>query len=230
LKEKIRALALELGADVCGFAGIERFADAPRGFSPSDVYAECRTAIVFGVAMPKGLLKVDPRLIYNYFNEAVIDGEIDRISFRLAREIERRFGCAAVPVPCDAPYEYWDAEQMEGRGLLSMKHAAVCAGLGALGKNTLLLNGTFGNMLNIGAVLTDAALPSDPPQESICIQSCTKCVDGCPAGAIRNGVVVQKLCREHTYGRKTARGYDTTECNLCRAVCPVAFGKSKKAL
>ncbi len=230
MKEAIRELALSLGADVCGFAGIERFAHAPQGFSPLDVYADCKTAVAFGVAMPRGLFRIDPRLIYNYFNETVLDVEIDRIAFQLSREIEHRFGCTSVPVPCDSPYEYWDAAQMEGRGLLSMKHAAVCAGLGTLGKNTLLLNETFGNMLNVGLVLTDAALPSDPLPVSICIGSCTKCVDSCPAGAIQDGKVVQKLCREHAYGQKTARGYGTTVCNLCRTVCPVASGKKNKAL
>lgn len=225
MKETIRELALSMGADVCGFAGIERFADAPAGFSPLDVYGDCKTVIAFGVAMPRGLFKINPRLIYNYFNETVLDGEIDRISLRLAREIERRFGSTAVPVPCDSPYEYWDAEKMEGRGLLSMKHAAVYAGLGAMGKNTLLLNETFGNMLNVGLVLTDAELPSDPLIQSICVKGCSKCVDSCPTGAIQDGKVVQKLCRDYAYGQKTARGYGTTVCNLCRTVCPMAMGK-----
>ncbi|MBN1777930.1 MAG: epoxyqueuosine reductase [Clostridiales bacterium] len=224
MKEEIRALALSLGADVCGFAETGRFADAPAGFSPLDVYKDCQTVIVLGIALPKGLTKIKPRLVYNHFNEPVIGALLDQVSLRLARETERRFGCCAVPVPCDTPYEYWDAEHMEGRGLISMKHAAVRAGLGTLGKNTLLLNREYGNMLNLGMVLTDLSIPSDPLAKSICIAGCTKCEDSCPANAIRNGVVDQKLCREHSYSQKTAKGYDTTECNLCRTVCPVVFG------
>lgn len=224
MKEDIRALALSLGADVCGVAAINRFAGAPEGFSPADVYPACRSVIAFGIALPKGLLEISPRLVYSFFNETVLNAELDRLSLRLARELERRFPCAAVPVPCDTPYEYWNAESSEGRGLISMKHAAVCAGLGTLGKNTLLLTRAFGNRLNVGVVLTDLPLESDPLAESVCIPGCTKCVDNCPAGAIQNGTVVQKLCRERAYGQKTARGYATTECNTCRVVCPVAFG------
>ncbi len=225
MKETIRELALTLGADVCGFAGIDRFADSPEGFSPLDVYADCKTVIVIGLVLPKGLAKVNPRLIYNHYNDFSTH-EIDQISLRLARKLEERYdGCTAVPMPCDSPYEYWDAEHKEGRGLISMKHAAERAGIGMPGKNTLLLSREFGNMLNIGAVLTDTPLASDPPAKSICIQSCTICVDSCPVGAIQNGCVVQKLCREYSYAQKTARGYDTTECNLCRTVCPVGFGK-----
>ncbi|MFH1513819.1 MAG: epoxyqueuosine reductase [Bacillota bacterium] len=225
MKETIRELALSLGADVCGFAAIDRFADTPEGFSPLDLYAGCKTVIVIGLILPKGLVKVNPRLIYNHYNDLSTHA-IDQLSLQLAKALEQRCdGCTAVPLPCDSPYEYWDAEHKEGRGLLSMKHAAVCAGIGTLGKNTLLLSQEFGNMLNIGAVLTDTPLPSDPLAKNMCIQGCTKCVDSCPVGAIQDGCVVQKLCREYSYGQKTARGYDTTECNLCRTVCPVAFGK-----
>lgn len=81
--------------------------------------------------------------------------------------LERLSGRFAVPLPADSPYEYWDAEQMEGRGLLSMKHAAVLAGLGTLGKSTLLLNEAYGNLLTLGAILTEFDLASDPPEESI---------------------------------------------------------------
>lgn len=227
MKETIRAMALAMGADVCGFSDIRRFADAPEGFSPKDLFPACQTVIVIGIALPKGLMKVDPRLVYHYFNESVMNGMIDGILLRLARETERLSGCAAVPVPCDDPYEYWDAGAMEGRGLISMKHAAVCAGLGTLGKNTLLLNREYGNRLNLGLVLTDLVLPPDPLAESVCIQGCTKCADSCPSGAIQSGHVEQKLCRQYAYAQKTARGYSTTVCNACRNVCPVAFGLKK---
>lgn len=28
-------------------------------------------------------------------------------------------------MPCDNPYEYWDEEKLQGKGLISMKHTAV---------------------------------------------------------------------------------------------------------
>ena len=39
-----------------------------------------------------------------------------------------------------------------------MKHTAVLCGIGALGKNTLLLNPQYGNELTIGVILTDLNL------------------------------------------------------------------------
>jgi epoxyqueuosine reductase QueG len=124
--------------------------------------------------------------------------ELDRIAYYGALEIERNFHGLAVPVPCDGPYEYWDSEKMEGRGQISMRHAAVAAGLGTLGKNTLLLNEKFGNTLNIGAVLTDIELPSDDLAESICQANCRLCLDSCPAGALDGASANQKLCRMNT--------------------------------
>jgi epoxyqueuosine reductase QueG len=221
-KEQIRNLILSLGADVCGFARIDRFENAPAGYKPTDIFTDCRSVISFGIALPKGIAKVNPRLIYGHYNDLSC-AEVDRIALHAGRKIEEEHQCTAIPMPADSPYEYWDEEKMEGRGLLSMKYTAVAAGLGSIGKNTLLLNRQYGNRLTIGAILTDLNLPSDPLSESICIEKCRKCTDNCPVGAIDNGVVNQKLCRNHTYG-KTKRGFDTVDCNKCRTVCPMRYG------
>ena len=141
-----------------------------------------------------------------------------------AKEIEQKYGCVAVPVPCDAPNEYWEADNMTAKGLMSMKDAAVFCGLGSIGKSTLLLNESYGNRLTIGVILTDMELIADPIQEDLCISGCNLCVKGCPVQAIVDGKVIQKKCRLNTYG-KTARGFDTVDCNKCRAVCPMRYGK-----
>jgi epoxyqueuosine reductase QueG len=222
MKEDIRKIFRKLGADVCGIANIDRFAGAPEGFSPADIFPDCKSVVVFGIAVPKGTTKVSPRTIYKQFNNITMI-ELDRIAYYGALEIERNFHSLAVPVPCDGPYEYWDAEKMEGRGMVSMKHAAIAAGVGTMGKNTLLLNEKFGNTLNIGAVLTDIDLPSDDLAESICKDNCRLCLDSCPVGALDGVSANQKLCRMNTYS-KNARGFEVTNCNTCRVVCPMRYG------
>lgn len=222
MKEHIRKAILNLGADVCGFSHIDRFEEAPRGFHPTDIFEGCRSVIVFGISLPKGLYCVPPRLVYGHFNDATCP-EVDRIALLGAKFIEKSFSSAAVPLPCDCPYEYWDADKTEGRGLISMKHAAVNAGLGTLGKSTLLLNPDYGNMLTIGAILTDLELESDPLDESICIEDCTICITHCPVSALDGIRANQKACRKNTFG-ETARGFSTVDCNTCRTVCPMRFG------
>jgi len=63
MKEEIREKVLNYGADICRIAGIERFAGAPEGFHPRDIFPGCKSVIVFGVALPKGLYMVDSRLM-----------------------------------------------------------------------------------------------------------------------------------------------------------------------
>lgn len=224
MKERIREYILGLGMDVCGFANIDRFSQAPPGFHPEDIFPDCKSVVVLGLALPKGLTRVAPRHIYKHFNYSACP-LVDFAAFRSAKEIERLSGGFAVPLPADEPYEYWDAENTEGRGLLSMKHAAVAAGLGALGKSTLLLNERFGNLLTLGAVLTDLDLPSDPPAGSICVEGCRLCLESCPAHALDGVRADQKKCRPRAYGT-SPRGYGTVDCNRCRTVCPMRFGKT----
>ncbi|PKM49699.1 MAG: epoxyqueuosine reductase [Firmicutes bacterium HGW-Firmicutes-7] len=222
MKEKIKKIILSLGADVCGIANIDRFTDTPQGFSPNDIFVDCKSVIVFGIALPKGLMQVDSRLIYGHFNNNSCQ-QVDTISFRAAKIIENKFGCYAVSIPCDGPYDFWDKNKMEGRGLISMKHAAVLAGVGTLGKSTLLINNRFGNLLTIGAILTNLKLHSDELCKGICIPECKKCIDSCPVSAIKDGNVIQKLCRNNTYDQNS-RGFDVVNCNNCRNVCPMGYG------
>lgn len=223
MKEKLREIILAMGADVCGFANIDRFTDAPPGFNPKDIFPTCKSAAVFAIALPKGLYAVDPRIIYGHFNDAICP-ELDMIAFKVAKEIERIWGGSAVPLPCDGPYEYWDAEKLEGRGLISMKHAAVRAGLGTLGKNTLLMNFDYGNRLIIGAVLTELDIESDSLASSLCIDSCSLCIKNCPSSALDGSHAEQAKCRPNTYG-KNGRGFSVVNCNKCRVVCPMRFGQ-----
>lgn len=222
MKEKIRAAILAMGADVCGFGGLERFEAAPAGFRPQDLFADCRSVVAVGIALPKGMLRVTPRLLYGHFNSEA-PHYVDRIVFEAAKLIERECGGLCVPVPSDAPYEYWDAASMTGKGLLSMRHAAAACGLGQIGKSGLLLNPEFGNRLILGALLTNVDFASDDVCRNVCIPGCRRCQEACPAGAISAAGVEQRKCRANAFGQ-TARGFATVDCNACRAACPVRDG------
>ena len=217
MKEQIRTLILGLGADDCGFAHIDAFADAPKGFHPTDIYRDCRSVVVFVKRIANGLKQVSPRIVYNHANIQVLY-DIDRISREASIHIED-LGATAVPMPCDGPYEYWDAESKTGRGLLSMRHAATLSGMGSLGKNTLFIHKKHGTMVNIGLLLTSLELASDPQSKELCIAGCNLCLNNCPSRALDGVTVIQKRCREHTY-TSNEKGYDICNCNTCRVICP----------
>ncbi len=220
-KQAIKHLLLSLGADVCGIASVDDFQDAPQGFHPRDIFDACRSVAVFAIAIPSTLYGADTRIVYNHANNGSL-AEIDRIAFAACRKLEAQ-GITCVPVPCDGPYEHWEPERLHGRGVLSMRHAAVLAGIGSMGKNTLVMNRRFGNRLNIGAFLTDLSLESDPRAEELCIANCRRCLDACPQNALDGVTVRQDLCRPHTYG-VNGRGFSVCNCNRCRTVCPFAKG------
>ncbi len=221
MKEKIKEIIGGLGADICGVANIDRFENIPFGFHPKDIYKDCKSVIVFAKHMPKGLSCVSPRIIYIKATDINL-AELDRISYLASIEIEK-LGGIAIPLPSDSPYEYWDNDNMTGKGLLSMRHAAMLAGLGSIGKNTLIINRHYGNMINIGAVLSNLDLESDPLAEELCIPSCHLCIDSCPQKALNGNTTNQKLCREFTYS-ENERGFGVCNCNKCRTICPRAFG------
>lgn len=63
------------------------------------------------------------------------------------------------------------------------KALAAQAGLGWIGKNSLLVNQQAGSYLFLGEIFTELALPVDQPIANKC-GNCTRCINNCPTGAL----------------------------------------------
>jgi epoxyqueuosine reductase len=84
---------------------------------------------------------------------------------------------ASYPLNMAAPYTGLVAD-------ISLRHAAVAAGLGAFGRHNLVISPRFGTRIIFTAVLTDMELASDPPVTDVLCDQCGLCVDACPARAL----------------------------------------------
>jgi len=218
---RVKEIATQLGAEKCGIADINRFGDAPEGFHPRDTYPKTASVIVFLKSMPADIIMCPNPVPYTSA-AYLIYSEIVRIGLSLTRHLgEHRVG--AVPVPCDTPYLRWNSETCHGQGILSMRHSGVLAGLGYLGRNTLLINRELGNMVYIGAVLADHPFEPDPVISDECPSGCSICIDSCPQSALTGKTVIQKLCRAKSLFR-TERGFDLYNCSRCRQSCPRRLG------
>ncbi len=216
--ETIQLRAGELGADCCGIASLERFNDAPAGFHPTAVLKSCKSVIILAARFPVSTLLSPSPAAYTFVRHRLVD-KLDSLSFQLALELEL-LGFQALPIPSSDPYDCWDDSRSHGQGILSLKHAAVRAGLGQLGKNTLLINHQWGNMLWLGGILTDAKLaPSPLADYQACLPECRLCLTACPAKALDGTTIIQSKCRG-TSSKSTPGGGFVYSCNICRKICP----------
>jgi epoxyqueuosine reductase len=125
--------------------------------------------------------------------------------------------------------EGWRARVLADDNALVDREAAYRAGLGWYGKNANLLLPGQGSWFVLGSVVTDAPLTPTGRRVDDGCGTCTRCLDGCPTGAIvAPGVVDARRClawllqvegpfpREH----RAALGDRLYGCDDCQEVCP----------
>jgi epoxyqueuosine reductase QueG len=217
LTENVKALALDSGADLIGVADLCRL----QGIAthPPDLLVGFRCAISVGVVLQ-----------HNGSNgggaEETAFSRLDDVS-RGARDHLRERGYRSIEIPPDG--RAGSRGDLSRVGAISHKAVARAAGLGWIGRSTLLVTPRFGPRVCLTTLLSDAPLAADYPTEEMC-GTCRRCVEVCPAGALggqdRNGEWTLDIARCGSWlDRAWYRGEICYECMLA---CP--WGRSSPAI
>ncbi len=230
--DRTRELSLRakaLGADLLGVADLRPVRDymVNQGGQHLSSFTH---AIVIGIGLSNTIVdRIDFELpadhsLYGWHVYHTVSPTLDAIAWRLAQTIDQ-WDYLALPVP---PSQY--RAPGERRGVFSHKLAAHLAGLGWIGKNSLLITRDFGPRVRLASVLTDCPLQAGERLDDLC-GDCQECLVACPAHALtgvefrdqdeRDARLRVALCSNYRDGPDRRRSGHV--CGLCLAVCPRAY-------
>lgn len=180
MQERIREFALNLGADDVGFAAQEDY-QSPLSPKLDTIFPGVKSLIVMVFLEPDNCESTNPQILFN--------GRMDLLefvracNFKMMQFLRREFGAKAMSVPLSYPLSM-TAETKGAVGDVSLRHAAVAAGLGAFGRHNLVIHPKLGSRVIFSAILTDLPLKSgEPVREELCTD-CGICVESCPGNAL----------------------------------------------
>lgn len=215
--ERVKEMALKMGADLCGIASVDRFDEAPKGYHPRDVLPSCKSVVVLAKKFLRGTLQCNSTIPYTVVRN-ILSARLDNMAVQICAELEDE-GVTAVPTGTNGPTNFDEATQ-RFRNVVSAKHCAVKAGLGRIGRNTLLVTPEYGNMVWLSVILLDIELESDRVLEgSPCPDGCNLCVEACPVKAVGKPAMNQMDCWNYAFGTENGGDF-RIKCFRCREVCP----------
>lgn len=164
-------------------------------------------------------------LVARYARGADYHGVMVKKLRKLGRALSRDHGEA---------FGHW--RSFTDAGAILEKAWGAAAGLGWIGKNTLLLNRTQGSWFLLGGLALSCELEPDPPVANHCGE-CRACLDACPTGAFtapweldaRQCLSYLTIETRDRFPAEFAKRDDPWlfGCDICQEVCPYnkAFAK-----
>ena len=201
MTEKIFALAVSEGVSIIGTGPCAPMEKAPQGYRPRDLLHGARSMVCFGLPVPDAVyFAASHRTETVWRSQSLYYRRLDTLSLRMAQVLEET-GARALPLFGCFPMAV--NKRGEVAGYLSMIRMGEAVGIGAIGRNGLLINSRYGSRLMLGGLLTTADLPparSPELPEAGCPEGCRLCIDACPVRAIsdKRGRVRIMRCLSYT--------------------------------
>lgn len=219
LTEKLKEMALTLGAFKVGIATTESLAGGPPSADLTYVLPEAKSAVVFA-------LDLDQDLIGPYFrkedhksldtNKVRTTTFANGISLEIASFLHQLEHKA---VPLDANFIYREDSKNLTQDLhppVSHRYLAVSSGIGNFGYSGHIITKEYGSAIVLASVVTDAELiPTDPlPEEENYCDECKLCLAVCSSGFVDplEKVTVTLGGKKFSYGKRRSQ-------SRCGLVC-----------
>ena len=220
LSKKIRNLADSIGIDTLGFSEASEFEgyilNRARRRNPRLSLSDAKTIIVAGIyigglTLPAWTNPWYGRTSRLYLSEFFLD---------VVKPLE--------PIVNFIKNEGYQAIVCKSGSILPLKLAAIRAGLGWQGKNSLLVTKTYGTFLAFGGIVTNANLEHNTKEESNRCRNCDKCQKACPLAALDQPYVLNvKKCMSYllqieNLPKKVQIVMENRigDCEICQQACP----------
>ncbi|HCX60837.1 MAG TPA: tRNA epoxyqueuosine(34) reductase QueG [Clostridiales bacterium] len=239
MKQKITEIANSMGIDIIGFTSLLDYGylkdllinradkeynsefeenEINKRLDVRNIFPECKSIIAIGIPYAEGYKKPvtkDMGLLSVSSYGIDYHKKLSGILYNLAVEIKKH-KCFEYAICVDT-------------SPLVDKEICRNAQLGSCGKNTLLINESYGSFINLGYLLTDLELDdSETIYRNIC-GDCDICIRSCPNNAIfKDGGLNSKKCVSYLTQTKNYIQVDYRNnmsnqiygCDVCQLVCP----------
>ena len=175
----LKETACDIGAKAFGTADLDELKKkAPRLLHL--IGGDYSRAVVFGMRVQKAAIEdiIDRPTPLYFHHYRQLNYQLDRAALMIADAIQDA-GFRALAVPAS---QIIKKEPMSGH--ISHKLLGSAAGIGFIGRCTLLVHPTYGAQMRYVSVLTDMPIPADAPCVGDC-GTCRACIEACPAGAVK---------------------------------------------